>query len=160
MKQIFIHLILGLSLSLIMVSCETEPDPEPDPCPEPELVELGSNFSEAEFENAIIGIWNTAYEREGRTNVIFLCVNDDNIAKITIEENGASETFIGNLTVEYHRPTSPHRVTLAKVKISSNDEEIVLSDVVFDITNFLPDDGTLYLRNTRSPYATLKREVE
>ncbi len=160
MKQIFIHLILGLSLSLIMVSCETEPDP--DPCPEPVLMELRDNFSEDEFENAIIGAWKSAYEHPDNANVMYLSIDCEKKAEITIEENGSSEHFIGDLTVEYLRPTSSGMVTLAKLIITSKEEEIELSRVWFGLNNFIaiPPEGELYLRNMGSPSATLQWEVE
>lgn len=136
-------------------------EPEPNPCPEPKYEELKDNFSESEFENAIIGTWKSAYEHPDDANVIFLNIDCQNIAQISIRENDANEDFKGDLTVEYLRPTTPGMVTLAKLIVTTKEEEIVLSRVWFGLNNFIsiPPEGELYLRNMGSPSATLKREV-
>ena len=142
-----------LLISIILLGCNNEPDP--DPCPEPVLVELRENFSEAEFENAIIGTWVSALESEDRTNVRFLKIDCENNVEITIQKNGLSKSYVGDLTVEYLRPPGPGNVTRAKFIITTKVEEIVLSDVEFGRNNFLPYENR-YLRNYVSPYATLE----
>lgn len=143
----------------MLTDCNNEPDPDSDPCPEPELVELRENFSESEFENAIIGTWKSAFEWEDNVNVMFLKIDCENNAEIHLEENGHSEIYIGDLTVEYPRPTSPTRTTRAKLIIKTKDEEIVLSDVGFGKNNMISAEN-LYLRNYGTPHATLEWAVE
>jgi hypothetical protein len=152
-------IILVLCFSLF-ACCENEPDPEP--CPEPEFVELRDNFSEAEFENAIIGTWISVYEHPENANVIFMSIDCNKKTEITIRENNISEEFKGDLTIEYLRPTSPEMVTLAKLTINMKEDQIELSRVWFGLNNFIsiPPEGELYLRNLGSPSATLQREVD
>ena len=144
----------------LFACCENESDP--DPCPEPEFVELRDNFSEAEFENAIIGTWESAYEHPDNANVIFLRIDCNKHTEITIRENNVNKNFEGDLTVEYLRPTSPEMVNLAKLIINTKEEEIVLSCVWFGLNNFIsiPPEGELYLRNMGAPSATLERKVD
>ena len=144
-------------LFIIYSGCNNKDDLHP--CPKPVLVELRGNFSEDEFENAIIGTWQSALESEDRTHVRFLKIDCEKNVEITIVENGLSESYIGDLFVEYLRPTSPSMITRAKLIITTKVEEIVLSDVQFGRNNFLPYDN-LYLRNYLSPYATLEWAVE
>jgi hypothetical protein len=147
-------------LFTILLGCNNEPDP--DPCPEPELVELRENFSEAEFENAIIGTWISVYEHPENAIVIFMSIDCYKKTEITIRENNISEQFKGDLTIEYLRPTSPEMVTLAKLTINMKEDQIELSRVWFGLNNFIsiPPEGELYLRNLGSPSATLQRDVD
>jgi len=92
----------------ICTCCNSEPNPIND------QIELRSDFSESEFQNAIIGTWNSVYEKEGEANVIFLSINKEGKATLSIEENGISDDFEGNLMIEFLRPTSTGIVTLAK----------------------------------------------
>lgn len=141
----------------MLTGCNNEPDP--DPCPEPNLVELRENFSEAEFENAIIGTWKSAFEWEDNVNVKFLKIDCEKNAEIHLEENGQSEIYVGDLSVQYVRPIGPGYVTRAQLIITTKDEEIVLSDVGFGKNNMISAEN-LYLRNYDSPHATLEWGVD
>lgn len=132
-----------------------ENEPAPNPCPEPEYEELKDNFSEVEFENAIIGTWTSAFEWEDNVNVMFLKIDCENNAEIILEGNGQIESYVGELTVEYHRPASPGNITLAILIITSEDDEIVLSDVSFGGNNMISAEN-LYLLNHSPPFATLE----
>ena len=66
--------------SLLCICCNNDPDP----CPVPELVELRENFSEEEFENAIIGTWISAHENTEWVNVMFLKIDCENNVRICI----------------------------------------------------------------------------
>jgi hypothetical protein len=118
-------------------------------------VELRENFSEDEFENAIIGTWRSAFEWEDNVNVIFLKIDCENKAEIHIDEDGLMESYLGDLSIEYPRPTSPTRTTRAKLIIKTTSEEIVLSDVGFGKNNMISAEN-LYLRNYDSPQSTLE----
>lgn len=128
---------------------------DPDPCPDPEPVDLRQNFSEDEFEHAIIGTWTSAYKHPHDASVMYLRIDCEKRVKMHIEENDVSVSYVGDLTVEYLRPTSPDDVTLAKMIITTKNEVIILSDVMFARNNAISAEK-LYLRNLSSPYATLE----
>jgi hypothetical protein len=137
----------------MLTGCNNEPDP--DPCPEPELVELRENFSDAEFENAIIGTWKSAFEWEDNVNVMFLKIDCENNTEIHLEENGQSKIYVGDLNIQYVRPIGTGYVTRTQIIINTKDEEIILSDVGFGKNNMISAEN-LYLRNYGSPHATLE----
>ncbi|MEN8251866.1 MAG: hypothetical protein ABFS32_23295 [Bacteroidota bacterium] len=139
-------------LSLVLITCcNSESSPIGQEV-------LRSDFSEAEFENAIIGIWNSVYIKEGEANVVFLCITEEKTATLTIEESMVTDTHEGNVTIEFLRPTSPGVITLAKLIITTHNGEIVLSRVNIGLHNALPDDGSLYLRIEESPYGVLEKD--
>jgi len=141
----------------MLTGCNNEPEPVPDPdsCPEPVLVEFRENFSETEFENAIIGTWKSAFEWEDNVNVMFLKIDCENKVEIRIEENSLVESYVGDLTVEYVFPVGPGYVTRAKLIITTKNEEIILSDMGFGKNNMISAEN-LYLRNYDTPHATLE----
>src|SRR3990172_9161392 len=67
-------------------------------------VELKSDFSVTEFKNAIIGKWQSVYEKAFEENVKYLELREQGEAKLILERNGIEEEFEGNYSVDFLRP--------------------------------------------------------
>ena len=122
-----------------------------------QAIELRDNLSSTEFTNAIIGEWQSVFENEAHENVIYLKLDKQGKAKITIVKDGAETEYSGDYTVGFMREPSEGSVTLANINISTSGNEIVLSRVNFGLHNAFPADSGLYLRIDEPPYGVLQR---
>lgn len=121
------------------------------------VMELKDNFSEQEFKNALVGVWQSAFEVAGQKNIKCLQINRDGKAKATISNQGETELYEGNYTVSFLRPPSAGEITLAKITIKAASGNLILSFVEFGLHNGLPMSQELVLRINESPFGTMKR---
>ena len=122
-----------------------------------EQPELREDFSEAEFKEAIIGKWQSVYEKPGQENVEYLELGQQGNAKAIIVQNDSRREFEGNYAVSFLRPPTKEVVTFAELTISMPGGDLKLSKVNFGLHNAFPVESGLFLRIDEAPYGVLRR---
>lgn len=135
------------SIILIFCCCNKESDnSESDNKNEP--IELRFNFSETEFNNVLIGEWQSVFENAGKENVIYLKFDNQGKAEITIDKDGVEQEYSGDFMVDFMQEPAEENTTQAIIIISSSTKDIVLSRAYFGFHNAFLIDSGLFLRIT------------
>ncbi len=154
MKKINYFIILSVLISLI--GCDKESDSDTDTKTDSEIIELTEDFNADEFKEALIGKWQSVFEHSEYENVIYLELNADGEAKITLDKDNVSNDYRGDYTIDFTRQPMEGNVTLGEITISTQNKIIKLSRVNFGLHNAMPADS-MYLRIDESPYGVLNR---
>lgn len=120
-------------------------------------IELRSDFSEFEFNQALIGEWESVYDVPSAENVQYLKLTEQGKATLILKKENTETEYKGNYTTDFLRPPTEGMVTFAELTISTSTDTIILSRLNFGYNNAFPIESGLYLRIERSPYGTLKR---
>lgn len=122
-------------------------------------IELREGLSASEFKEAIIGKWQSVYEKPGKENVLYLELSRKGSAKIIIKKDSDKKEYEGNYSIDFLRPPSIGMVTLAELTIKTSKENIILSRVNFGLHNAFPVEAGFLLRIDNEPYGVLKKII-
>ena len=154
MKKIRFIIILSVLISLI--GCDSDKESVSDTKKDVEIIELREDFNAEEFKEAIIGKWQSVFEQSGFENVIYLELNANGNAKITLDKDSVSNDYQGDYTIDFTRQPMKGSVTFGEITISTQNKIIKLSRVNFGLHNAMPADS-MYLRIDESPHGVLDR---
>lgn len=117
-------------------------------------IELRSDFSIPEFEEALIGKWISVHEVPGKENFEYLELNRRGEALIKLKKESNKKTFEGEYSLKFKQPIQPGWGTEAILTIKSSVGEITLPNLSYAPNNFVIG---LSLSNVCEPYAVLQR---
>lgn len=120
-------------------------------------VELRSDFTESEFKDAIIGKWQSVFEKTGEENVKYLEFINQSKVRIILTKENINNEYNGNYSVSFHRPPMNGQDTFAEIIISTLSKEIVLSHVYFGLHNAILAEYGLLMRIDEAPCGVLER---
>ena len=152
MKKINYIIILSVLISLIGCDKESDSDTETDS----KIIELKEDFNADEFKEAIIGKWQSVFEHSEYDNVIYLELNANSEAKITLDKDNVRNDYQGNYAIDFIRQPIEGNVTLGEITITTQNKTIKLLRVNFGLHNAMPMDS-MYLRIDEVPYGVLDR---
>jgi hypothetical protein len=149
----FIFLLLAI---LFNMSCKNTPNQTNSPeafAP----IELREDLSESEFKKAIIGQWQSVFEKPGVENVKYLEISENGRVKLIIRQDEVEKNYEGTCQVNFMRPSMEQMVTLAEFMITTPDTNMRLSRINFGLHNALPAGEGPFLRIDEAPFGVLKR---
>jgi len=122
----------------------------------PTEIEIKDDLSESDFKKALIGKWESVYQREGHENVERLEVFPFGIANVIIN-NGLKVKVTGKYEIYFLRPPAEGNVTIAEMTITSDNTQIKLSRMKFGYHNGVHMSLGILLRIDESPYGALTK---
>ena len=148
MKIILIFVLV--SLFFVFTNCKE------DSLVSNEQLALREGLSAQEFSSAIIGKWESVFEKEGEENIKYLEFDKSGDAKILLYNDSEKECG-GMYILSFNRPPRNGEVTLAEITIKTESGNILLRQVNFGFHNAFPESEGLLLRVDDTPYGVLKK---